>query len=163
MMFVFGCVDLMCLIMFDHFRKMHFIHHPGKQAGIFLLIGEVCGWVGGENYLANVIRALRTRGTCRFLTRRTLRGGTGHVRDQSFAVGDSAVQASQCPVINEVRMEGGTGTGDGGRGTGTRVDGMDPIGQFMCTEHFPPPGRGREASPRDTKFENRRQHFAVSA
>lgn len=45
-----------------------------------------------------MIRALRTRGTCRFLTRRTLRGGTGHVRDQSFAVGDSAVQVSQRPV-----------------------------------------------------------------
>lgn len=40
---------------------------------------------------------------------------------------------------------------------------MDPIGQFMCAEHFPPPGRGREASSRDTTLENRRQHFAVGA
>lgn len=83
MMFVFGCVDLMCLIMF-HFRIMHFILLVSRQAFFSLLIRE------RESYLANVIRALRTSGTWRFLTKRTLRGGTGHVRDQSFAKGGSA-------------------------------------------------------------------------
>lgn len=37
MMFVFGCVDLMCLIILDHFRITHFLHHPGKQAVFFSL------------------------------------------------------------------------------------------------------------------------------